>query len=109
MAEVRELRDARALLSPGFTSRVNLATDAVLIMGATFAAHAWVWGFPLGVAKTTLFWTGLALVSVWVIAAGALRHYASFAYERSLLDEAAMISTQAAAMITMLAVLELFL
>ena len=44
---------------------------------------------------------------VWVVTAAALRHYASFAYQRSVLDDVAMISTQAAASITMLAVLQL--
>src|SRR5947209_9198304 len=108
MVRISEPRKARIRLSPGFTSRVNLVTDLVLVMGATFAAHAWVWGLPLGSAKNTLLWTGMALVSVWVVTAAAVRHYASFAYQRSLLDDAAMISTQVAAMVTLLAVLELF-
>ena len=108
MVQIGEPRHSRIRLTPGFTSRVNLATDLLVVMGATFAAHAWVWGLPLGSAKTTLFWTGMALVSAWVMTAAALRHYAAFAFERSLLDDVAMISTQVAAMITVLALLQLF-
>jgi exopolysaccharide biosynthesis polyprenyl glycosylphosphotransferase len=108
MVQTCEPRSARIRLTPGFTARVNLAADLLVVMGATFAAHAWVWGLPLGSAKTTLFWTGMALVSAWVITAAAVRHYASFAYERSVLDDAAMITTQVAAMITVLSLLELF-
>ncbi len=107
MVQHYERRAARVRFSPGFTSRLNLATDLILVMGATFAAYAWDAGNAANTAQLTLFWTGAALVSVWVVAAAALRHYASFAYERSVLDEAAMISTQVAAMVTVLAAIEL--
>jgi exopolysaccharide biosynthesis polyprenyl glycosylphosphotransferase len=95
-------------LKPGLVSSANLATDLAIVLAATFGAHLWKWPGPLGDARTTLFWAGITLVSVWVITAAALRQYASFAYDRSLLDEAAMLTIQAAAMVTVLAVLELF-
>jgi exopolysaccharide biosynthesis polyprenyl glycosylphosphotransferase len=44
----------------------------------------------------------------WLITASALRHYAATAYDRSPLDDLALITTQCAAVITVLAVLELF-
>lgn len=94
-------------LTPGLTARANLAVDLALVMAAVFAAHYAVWNanWP---ADRTLLWTGAALVSAWVIAAAALRHYAAFSYDRSLLDEVAMVTTLCAAVITVLAVIELF-
>src|SRR5229473_3051856 len=71
-------------------------------------SYVWKWTLPTGEARTTLLWRAIALVSVWIVTAAALRHYASFAYERSLLDETAMITVLAASMVTLLAILELF-
>ncbi|MGZ6123379.1 MAG: hypothetical protein ACXWLR_00365, partial [Myxococcales bacterium] len=69
MVQFCEPRSAGVRLTPGFTSRANLVADLVLVMGATFAAHVWVWGLPLGAARSSLFWTGLALASAWVVTA----------------------------------------
>lgn len=84
-------------------------TDLLVVMSATFGAYVWRWALPTGETRATLLWTGLALVSAWVVTAAALRHYASFAYERSLMDEAAMITVLAASMLTVLSTLELFI
>ena len=105
--ELRPPRAQRSRLNAGFASRANLATDLVLVIGATFAAHLWKWPLSFHEAKGTLLWTGLALASAWATTAVALRHYASSAYDRSIIDETAMITVQAAAVITVLAVLEL--
>src|SRR6185436_8231486 len=78
-------------LAPGFTSRVNLATDlAIIVLCVLFAD---------GLTRETLapanlrpmLWFAAAMASTWVVTSAALRHYASFAYDRSLLDEVAMI------------------
>ena len=98
-----------AYLTPGFTGRINLITDLAIVMSATFGVYLLRWALPLGQARATLFWTGMALVSVWVVTAAALRHYASFAYERSLLDEIAMVTVLTASMLTVLSVLKLFI
>src|SRR5229473_2153257 len=45
-------------------------------------SYVWKWTLPTGEARTTLLWRAIALVSVWIVTAAALRHYASFAYER---------------------------
>ncbi len=96
-------------LAPGVVSSANLATDLGIVLAATFGAHLWKWPGPLGdTTAATLLWTGLALVSVWVVVAAALRQYASFAYDRTLLDETAMLTIQVTAMVTVLAVLQLF-
>ena len=104
----RERLAGSGRLASGLVSLANLGTDLLVVLGATFGAHLWKWPGPLGSAGTVLFWTGMTLVSVWVVTAAALRQYASFTYERSLLDETAMLTIQAAAMVTVLAVLELF-
>ena len=96
------------LLSPGFTSRVNIVADMLLVLCATSISYAWRYGFHGALASLhSVVWVGAALVSTWVVAAAALRHYAQFAYDRSLLDEAAMIATQTSAAITVLALLDL--
>ena len=91
--------------SAGFTSRVNLAVDLALVAGAVFAAAS-LKGIGLAEARG-LPWVAGALISVWVVTGAALRHYASFAYQRGVLDDVAMISTQSAAVLTVLAVLHL--
>jgi exopolysaccharide biosynthesis polyprenyl glycosylphosphotransferase len=106
--EIGRVRAERTGLRPGFASRVNFATDVFLVMGATFAAHLWKWPHSFSEARMTLLWTSFALVSAWVATAVPLRHYAASAYDRGILDETAMITVQAAAVITVLAVLELF-
>jgi exopolysaccharide biosynthesis polyprenyl glycosylphosphotransferase len=96
------------LLSPGFTSRLNILADMAVVVGATLVTYAWRYGTHGTEASVrSVLWVGGALVSTWVVAAAALRHYASFAYDRSLLDEAAMIATQTSACITVLALLDL--
>jgi exopolysaccharide biosynthesis polyprenyl glycosylphosphotransferase len=92
-------------LAPGFTSRLNVMVDTALIAGAAFASAAVDGTSPAEVRA--LVWVACSLVSTWVVVAASLRHYASFAYERGLLDETAMITTQTAAVITVLALLHL--
>jgi len=94
-----------ARFSAGFTSRANLAVDISIVAGAVFAACA-VNGTSVDEVRH-LGWVAASMVSVWVVTSAALRHYASFAYERSVLDDVAMITTQSAAVITVQAVLHL--
>jgi exopolysaccharide biosynthesis polyprenyl glycosylphosphotransferase len=109
ISNAEQLRSAGGgRLTPGLVAIANLSIDLAIVLVATFGAHLWRWPGPLGEARTVLFWTGMTLISVWVVTAAALRQYASFAYDRSLLDDAAMLTIQAAAMVTVLAVLELF-
>jgi exopolysaccharide biosynthesis polyprenyl glycosylphosphotransferase len=96
------------LFSPGFTSRLNIIADMLLVVLATAVAYAWRYGPHDAEANArTLVWVSASLVSTWVVTAAALRHYASFAYDRTLLDEAAMIAIQTSAAITVLALLDL--
>ena len=91
------------LFSAGFASRANLAADLLLLAAAVCLSR----GTFLSEART-LAWVAGALASAWVVTAAALRHYAWTAYERSPLDDLAMIATQTGAVITVLAVLYLF-
>jgi len=95
-------------LSPGFTARLNLLSDIAIVVGATIVASGWEWGMPLGELPAAVFWVAVSLASVWVIAAAALRHYVASAYERGLIDEVAMVTTQAAAALTVLVLIDLF-
>jgi len=96
------------LFSPGFTSRLNISADMLLVVVATAIGYAWRYGPHHAEANLrTLVWVSASLVSTWVVTAAALRHYASFAYDRTLLDEAAMIAIQTSAAITVLALLDL--
>jgi exopolysaccharide biosynthesis polyprenyl glycosylphosphotransferase len=110
MTEMRQpaKQTGESLLSPGFTSRVNIVADMGIVLFATAFCYAWRYGFH-GAAGSlhSIIWVGAAMVSTWVVAAASLRHYAHFAYDRSLLDEAAMIATQTSAAITVLALLDL--
>jgi exopolysaccharide biosynthesis polyprenyl glycosylphosphotransferase len=110
MTEKRPLAEQHreTLLSPGFTSRLNIVADMLLVVLATGIAYV----FRDDAANSTVsienfIWVSASLVSTWVVAAAALRHYASFAYDRSLLDEAAMIAIQTLAGITVLELLDL--
>src|SRR3954452_25423209 len=95
-------------LSPGFTSRLNIIADMLVVLGATSVSYEWRYEIHwLPAHLSSMVCIGAALVSTWVVAAAALRHYASFAYDRSLLDEAAMIAIQTSAAITVLALLDL--
>jgi exopolysaccharide biosynthesis polyprenyl glycosylphosphotransferase len=110
MTEMRQPAQAtrESLLSPGFTSRVNIVADMLVVMLATAFCYAWRYGFHGALGSVhSMVWVGASMVSTWVVAAASLRHYAQFAYDRSLLDEAAMIATQTSAAITVLALLDL--
>jgi len=79
-----------------------------IVLFATAFCYAWRYGLHGAFGSVhSIIWVGAALVSTWVVAAASLRHYAHFAYDRSLLDEAAMIATQTSAAITVLALLDL--
>jgi exopolysaccharide biosynthesis polyprenyl glycosylphosphotransferase len=94
-------------LSPGFTSKVNLFVDIAIVFIMTFAASS---NADVGVEDVRgLFWIANAGIAAWVITAAALRHYSVLAYDRSGLDDAAMISVHVAAVVTLLAVVELFI
>src|SRR5512140_358519 len=95
-------------LSPGFTSKVNLFVDVALVFIMTFAASSSNAEVDLEDLRG-LFWIATAGIAAWVITAAALRHYSVLAYDRSPLDDTAMISVQVAAMVTLLAIVELFI
>jgi exopolysaccharide biosynthesis polyprenyl glycosylphosphotransferase len=97
------------LLSPGFTGRANVIADVVLVIFATWCGFIWRYSFHGATfSGRSALWIGAALVSTWIVTAASLRHYAHFAYDRSLMDEAAMIGTQTMAAVTVLALLDLF-
>ena len=93
-------------LSPGFASRMNLLADVAILCVAVFAAAE----RPDLVAHDLrhLFWIAMAGVATWVIATVALRHYSVSSYDRSLLDDCAMVTVHVAAVITVLALIDLF-
>ncbi|MGE5047088.1 MAG: sugar transferase [Deltaproteobacteria bacterium] len=95
-------------LSPGFTSKVNLFVDVALVFIMTFAASSSNAEVDLEDLRG-LFWIATAGIAAWVITAAALRHYSVLAYDRSPLDDTAMISVHVAAMVTVLAIVELFI
>ena len=68
---------------------------------------AWWSGSLLAVDFRPLIWVTGALASAWIVTSASLRHYASFAYKRELMDEAAMITIMVFAVVTMLALLHL--
>jgi len=68
------------LFSPGFTSRLNISADMLLVVVATAIGYAWRYRPHHAEANLrTLVWVSASLVSTWVVTAAALRHYASFA------------------------------
>src|SRR3954464_14847900 len=85
-------------LSPGFTSKVNLFVDIAIVFILTFAATP---GDVDSHDVRALFWIATAGISAWVVTAAALRHYSVLAYDRSALDDAAMISVHVAAVVTL--------
>ena len=93
-------------LAPGFTSRLNFAVDLLVLIAAVFIPVRWH-DTLLPAELRQLAWVTAALVSAWIITAASLRHYSCLAYERELLDEAAMITTMVFAVVTVLAVLHL--
>ena len=101
-----EKRRARFRIGAGFTSKVNLVTDAWLIAAAVFAAHGIRRGLDPADIRALASITA-ALLSSWIVTAAALRHYATQAYARTVIDEVAMITTQVSAMATVIAFIEL--
>ena len=97
---------ARPRYAAGIASRLNLLADVAVVAGAVFAGRALSMKFQACDAGA-LARVAAVLVCAWVLAAAALRQYSSHAYERSLLDDAAMIATHTAAVVTVLAVLDL--
>jgi exopolysaccharide biosynthesis polyprenyl glycosylphosphotransferase len=92
-------------LSPGFASRMNLFADLAIVFIATLAAAN---PATLAPADTNhLFWSATAAVTTWVMTAAALRHYHALAYDRSALDDVAMTTILAAAVITVLSLIDL--
>ncbi len=90
-------------LSPGFTSRVNLFADIAalciaMLAGTEHLTHATV---------PDVLWLTAGVVAAWIITATALRHYSGTSYDRAFGDDTALLSVQLAAVITVLAVLEL--
>jgi len=92
-------------LSPGFTSKVNLFLDLAIVFIVTFLAASDTEVDSEDVRA--LFWIATAGVAAWVVTAAALRHYSALAYDRSGLDDAAMISVHVLAVVTLLEVIEL--
>ncbi|HEY6910652.1 MAG TPA: sugar transferase [Myxococcales bacterium] len=86
---------------------MNLFVDVALVFILTFAAASSNADADLEDMRG-LFWIATAGMAAWVITAAALRHYSVLAYDRAALDDAAMISVHVAAMVTVLAIVELF-
>jgi exopolysaccharide biosynthesis polyprenyl glycosylphosphotransferase len=109
MTEATQTAETRRepLLSQGFTSRVNVLTDVAILIGATLLSYQLRYGGVWLSHLRPAMWVIAALVCTWIVVAAALRHYAQFAYDRSPLDEAAMIGTLASACVTVLAILDL--
>src|SRR3954464_5298963 len=62
-------------LSPGFTSRLNIIADMLVVLGATAVSYEWRYGIHgMPAHMNSIIWVGAALVSTWVVAAAALRH-----------------------------------
>ena len=99
-------RAPEARLAAGFTSRLNLAVDLTVLVAAVFIPILWS-GSLLPAELRPLVWVTAALASTWIVTSASLRHYASFAYQRELMDETAMITIMVFAVITMLALLHL--
>ncbi len=84
---------------------MNLFTDFAILCVATLASATQ--RSELTTADLHgLFWISMAVVSTWVVTAAALRHYSANAYDRAPLDDVALISIQAAAVVTVLALIE---
>ncbi len=93
-------------LGPGFTSRLNLAVDLAVLVLVIFVPF-WRTGSLPHAQLRLLVWVTGALASAWIVTAASLRHYATFAYQRELMDEMAMITIMVFAVTTMLALLHL--
>ena len=93
-------------LAAGFTSRLNLAVD-LAVLSAAVVLPFWWHGPLLPAELRPLVWVTAALASTWIVTAASLRHYASFAYQREMMDETAMITIMVFAVVTMLALLHL--
>jgi exopolysaccharide biosynthesis polyprenyl glycosylphosphotransferase len=87
-------------LSPGFTGRLNLAVDLLLLFGGILiSAHSAYDSFPQSTA-----WFTVSAAATWVIVATALRYYVFGDVVRSLLDDFALASLLVMAIITLLGV-----
>ena len=84
---------------------MNLVADLAILFIATFAAAD---QYDLVSADLRhLFWIAMAGAASWVISAVALRHYSVSSYDRSMLDDTAMVTVHVAAVVTVLALLDL--
>jgi exopolysaccharide biosynthesis polyprenyl glycosylphosphotransferase len=84
---------------------VNLFTDLAFLGIATVAAA----GHPSRLHPAdwaSLFWVSMTVTSIWVVTAAALRHYSAHSYDRAAPDDMALIGVQAAALITVLTLIE---
>lgn len=88
-------------LAPGFTARLNLVVDLLVLVGAFFASAAWTHSVRLGTGE--LVWFAVGLTAVWLVSATALRHYDPWSGEREALDDAMMVSILVMAVTTVLA------
>jgi exopolysaccharide biosynthesis polyprenyl glycosylphosphotransferase len=88
-------------LAPGFTSKLNLAVDLVLLLAAI--AFASLTGSQL---MAESIWFASSAVAAWVVASTALRYYDPFA-ERDAFDDVALISVLSLAVVTLLALVGL--
>src|SRR5437660_109624 len=92
-------------LAPGFSSRLNLLVDLLLLVGAVQVSAFWTTQH-FHPASVTLAWLSLALVAVWLITATALRHYDPYA-EHEVIDDIALVSILVLAVTTILALVTL--
>ncbi|XXF78063.1 sugar transferase [Myxococcaceae bacterium GXIMD 01537] len=95
--------EGRHPLAPGFASKLNLAVDLLLVLGALWAATL-LKGRP---PALELLWLGLASSAAWLVTGTALCLYDPRVVERDLMDHAALVTINVMAVVTVVAVVGL--
>jgi len=86
------------LLAAGVTAKLNFVFDLLLLVGAIAIAMRWT----SPDAHLGIFWfTGVA-VAVWLFTSAALHHYDPMVYDRSIADDAALVTVHVMAITTVL-------
>ncbi len=92
-------------LAPGFSSRLNLLVDVLVLVAAVYASAIWSHR-AINVENLAVGWLAMALMAVWLITATALRHYDPYA-EHDVIDDVALVSILVLAVTTILALVTL--
>jgi exopolysaccharide biosynthesis polyprenyl glycosylphosphotransferase len=95
-------------LAPGFTAKLNLIVDLVVLLGAIFGSTI-LSGRPVSSESHELVWFAIAATAVWLVTGAALRHYDPWASEREVMDDAALVSILVMAVTTAVALVNLAL